>query len=704
MGEVYKASDTRLNRTVALKVLPHHLRDAPDLRQRFEREAQALAALSHAHICPVFDVGQQDGIDFIVMEYLEGETLAARLERGPLSIAQALTYAIEIADALVQAHRKGIVHRDLKPGNVMLTKDGSKLLDFGLAKLRIPEAATHTLTSVPTAGLGLTVEQTIVGTLPYMAPEQVQGATLDARSDIFSFGAVLYEMVTGKRAFDGSNQASVIAAVIKGDPAPLASLRPAAPLALDRIVRTCLAKDPDERWQSAIDLKRELQWSADTRPDLAAPTSVWASPAVWVLTEAGQLLRVPSDGGPAQTVTTNAARRGRGPIRWPQLLPGGEVLVFGSNQNRISAISVKTLDEKLLLEGGGPPRYVPSGHLVFPRAGQIMAVAFDPVSLEVRGAPVPVLDGVRTETLEVPQFTTAPDGTLIYAPGSRGDVGRLAWVDLEGTARPLSFPAGRFGNVRLSPNGRELAANVFDVTRDVWVYDLERESRRRFGVAGIPVWAPDGKRLAYEMNGDIFLKNADGTGEPESLVAGPGNQGPQTWSPDGRSLIYADGGDLKVLRLQPPRAVTPFAATPANEGAAQFSPDGKWVAFTQDETGQDEVFVKAFPPTKQQWQISAGGGGNEEPQWSPDGKRLFYRRGRTWVIVDIVAGPTFDYRPPRVAFQGDFINLPGASYATGPDGRRLLVVQEQGAATAPSLHVVRNWFPELERLAPSAVR
>jgi serine/threonine-protein kinase len=420
--------------------------------------------------------------------------------------------------------------------------------------------------------------------------------------------------------------------------------------------------------------------------------------------QAGQLLRVPADGGTPQTVTTNAARRGRGPIRWPQLLPGGEVLIFGANQNRISAISVKTLEEKLLLEGGGPPRFVPSGHLVFSRSGQIMAVAFDPNTLEVRGAPVPVLDGVRTENLEVPQLTTAPDGTLIYASGTRGDVGTLAWVDLAGSARALSFPAGRFGNVRLSPNGRELAANVFDVTRDVWVYDLERESRRRFGVAGIPVWAPDGKRLAYEMNGDIFLKNADGSGEPESLVAGPGNQGPQAWSPDGLSLIYADGGDLKVLSLRRERTVTPFATTPANEGGAQFSPDGKWVAFTQDETGQDEVFVKAFPPTAQQWQISAGGGGNEEPQWSADGKRLYYRRSRTWMMVDIMPGSTFDYRPPRVAFRGDFLNLPGSSYAAAPDGRRLLVVQEQGAATATSLHVVRNWFAELERLAPSTAR
>jgi serine/threonine protein kinase len=228
MGEVYKARDTRLDRTVAIKVLPSDIANDAAFRQRFEREAKTLAALSHPHICPVFDVGQQDGIDFPVMEYLEGQTLAHRLEKGALPLDQALQYAIQIADALDKAHRKGIVHRDLKPGNVMVTKSGVKLLDFGLAKLA-PAARVSIagMTDAATQSAPLTGEGTVLGTLQYMAPEQLEGKEADARTDIFAFGAVLYEMITGKKAFEGKSQASLIAAILEHNPAPLSSPRAA---------------------------------------------------------------------------------------------------------------------------------------------------------------------------------------------------------------------------------------------------------------------------------------------------------------------------------------------------------------------------------------------------------------------------------------------------------------------------------------------
>ena len=206
MGEVYKATDTRLDRTVAIKVLPEHVASDPDLKQRFEREAKTVAALSHPHICPVFDVGEQDGINFLVMEYLDGQTLAQRLEKGALPLDQALTIAIEIADALDKAHRQRIVHRDLKPGNIMLTAAGTKLLDFGLAKLKPAAEGAAGLTALPTQSAGLTVQGTILGTLQYMAPEQLDGKEADARTDLFAFGAILYEMVTGKKAFEGEGQ------------------------------------------------------------------------------------------------------------------------------------------------------------------------------------------------------------------------------------------------------------------------------------------------------------------------------------------------------------------------------------------------------------------------------------------------------------------------------------------------------------------
>jgi serine/threonine protein kinase len=262
MGEVYKARDTRLNRTVAIKVLPSALAAHPELRQRLEREARAVSSLNHPHICTLYDIGHQDGIDFLVLEYLEGETLAQRLKKGALPLDTGLRYAIEIAGALDQAHRHGIVHRDLKPGNVMLTRSGAKLLDFGLAKFREAAKAPVDDATVPLTR-DLTSEGTLIGTIQYMAPEQLEGKEADARTDIFAFGAVLYEMITGQKAFHGASQASLIAEILTADPAPLSSVQPLTPATLDRVVKSCLAKDPEDRWQSAGDLARELKWMAD---------------------------------------------------------------------------------------------------------------------------------------------------------------------------------------------------------------------------------------------------------------------------------------------------------------------------------------------------------------------------------------------------------------------------------------------------------
>src|SRR5712692_9794070 len=264
MGEVYKARDTRLNRIVAIKVLPPHLADRSELRERFEREARTVASLNHPHICVLHDIGQQDGIDYLVMEYLEGETLAQRLLKGSLPLEQVLQYAVEIADALDKANRKGVTHRDLKPGNIMLTKTGTKLLDFGLAKLKQEVAPANVqLSELPTADDPLTAAGTIVGTLQYMAPEHFEGKEVDARTDIFAFGAVVYEMATGKRAFEGKSQASLMVAILEREPPAMSSLQTMTPPALDRVVKKCLAKEPDDRWHAAKDLCDELKWIAE---------------------------------------------------------------------------------------------------------------------------------------------------------------------------------------------------------------------------------------------------------------------------------------------------------------------------------------------------------------------------------------------------------------------------------------------------------
>ena len=275
MGEVYRARDTRLGRTVAVKVLPAHLSGNPELRERFEREAKTISSISNAHICALYDVGRENGIDFLVMEYLEGETLSARLARGPMPAEHVVRFGLEIADALDKAHRQGIVHRDLKPGNIMLTKSGVKLLDFGLAKWKgaaVP-AALSGLSAMPTHATPMTAEGSILGTFQYMAPEQLEGKEADPRSDIFAFGATLYEMATGRKAFEGKSQASLIAAILEHEPPSIATIQPAAPPALDRLVRNCLAKDPDERIQTAHDALLNLRGVGETSQSGAAAAS-----------------------------------------------------------------------------------------------------------------------------------------------------------------------------------------------------------------------------------------------------------------------------------------------------------------------------------------------------------------------------------------------------------------------------------------------
>ena len=259
MGEVYKARDTRLDRTVAIKVLPVGVSHDAQARERFEREARAVAALNHPHICALHDVGSQDGIDFLVLEFVDGETLASRLAQGPLPLEPALRCAVDVASALDTAHRAGIVHRDLKPGNIMLAKSGVKLLDFGLAKTLAPVI-------VPADGLrhDLTMQGSILGTLHYMAPEQLEGKDVDHRSDLFAFGCVLYEMLTGKKAFDAGSSAGVVTAIMASDPTPVRQLAPLVPAGLEYVIARCLAKDPDDRWQTARDMLAELKRDRET--------------------------------------------------------------------------------------------------------------------------------------------------------------------------------------------------------------------------------------------------------------------------------------------------------------------------------------------------------------------------------------------------------------------------------------------------------
>src|SRR5580700_11028382 len=290
MGEVYRARDTRLDRTVAVKVLASHLSSSPELKQRMEREGRAISSLNHPHICQLYDIGSQNGTDYLVMEFLEGETLAERLRKGAVPLAEVFKIGIAVAEALAVAHRSGIVHRDLKPGNIMLTAGGAKLMDFGLAKpLGTPAAPSGSGTappsftaaatmSGPTPLSPLTTAGSIIGTIQYMSPEQIEGKEADARSDIFALGAVLYEMAAGKRPFSGKSQISLASSILESDPASIRELKPNTPPAFEHLVTTCLQKNPEDRYLAAHDIRLELQFIAGEKSSLSATEAAPSPP------------------------------------------------------------------------------------------------------------------------------------------------------------------------------------------------------------------------------------------------------------------------------------------------------------------------------------------------------------------------------------------------------------------------------------------
>src|SRR6202022_3854218 len=456
MGEVYRARDTRLDREVAIKVLPSHLSQNPDLRARFEREARAISGLQHPNICVLYDVGRQDGLDFLVMEYLEGETLAVRLARKPMTPDETLRIGIEVADALDKAHHSGIVHRDLKPGNVMLTKGGAKLMDFGLAKLQAFAAGAQSGTpafsavaTLPSMASPITVAGTVVGTVQYMSPEQIQGKEADARSDIFAFGAMLYEMLTGKRAFPGKSQFSVASAVLEKDPEPISTLQPLTPPALDRAIRVCLPKGPEGPWQIARDLLLELKWIAEggSQSGIAAPTMpprkqrewmAWTTAALLALAAAalaiGFLSRAPKL---SQPMSLSAETGADAPlyVEWGAsavLSPDGKrmaLIATDSDQNR--RIYVRSLDQLQATvlhgtEGARDHFFSPEGEwLGFFADGKVKKIS-------VQGGAAVTLSDAPTDR----GGSWGDDGTIVFTPDLRVALSKVSSAG--GTPQPLT--------------------------------------------------------------------------------------------------------------------------------------------------------------------------------------------------------------------------------------------------------------------------
>ncbi|MEO8347492.1 MAG: protein kinase, partial [Acidobacteriota bacterium] len=653
MGEVYRATDTRLGRTVAVKVLPSHLSSSPDSRERLDREARTISQLSHPHICALYDVGHQDGVDYLVMEYLEGETLAERLLKGPLPFREVLRYGTEIADALDKAHRQAIVHRDLKPGNVMLTTSGVKLLDFGLAKVILAPSSSPALTSFPTAGPALTREGTILGTFQYMAPEQLEGKEADARSDVFAFGAVLYEMVTGEKAFSGATQASVIGSILRDEPRPISEVQPLAPRAFDRVVQTCLAKDPDDRWQTARDVALQLEWverdrTAETAASLPIRRARTRALIPWVVAAIGILLAVATSGRrtprrevvraflppPANSFFHHLGATS-GPVAvspdgrrlaFSVLDPEGKVLLYFRDLDAPTAVPIPGTDEAAF------PFWSPdSRSLGFSARGRLKLV-------EASGsAPAP-----RTvaDVLGGRGGSWSADGTILFAPSVRQPLWQIAAAG----GKPLPATRLEEGEIDHSwpwflPDGRRfLYRSRFLETDRNAIFLASLDSKERQLVLQFDsdaAYSPSG-HLLFGRGGSLMAVRFDVgkgriEGEPVELAQGVERIAVTAKTVFGVSenlLVYAPRSERRLARLawfdRTGRELGELGP-PANYIGPILSPDGRQVAVgvAEDSAMPPDVWIYDVA-LRTGTRLTQGRLVELMPVFSPDGRRLVF--------------------------------------------------------------------------------
>jgi Tol biopolymer transport system component len=681
MGEVYRARDTRLERTVAIKILPAQLSSDPVRKQRFEREAKTISSLNHPHICVLHDVGHQDGVDYLVMECVEGETLAKRLEKGPLPLEQVLKYGAQIADALDKAHRSGVVHRDLKPGNIMLTATGAKLLDFGLAKPAAPLTSAAMLTAV-TQDSPMTEQGTIVGTFQYMSPEQVEGKEVDGRSDIFSLGAVLYEMLTGQRAFPGKSQLSVASAILEKEPAPVSTVKPMTPPALDHTICRCLAKEAERRWQSAGDLARELEWTAESGSQASVSAAISAGSKTrerlaWIFTLVAALVAAVlafeffnKPAPQAQVVRSmilppeGGSFIFDGPIGGAFLSPDGRSVAFIARVGKVTQLWVRPLDSfaPRALPGTEDAEFAfwsPDSHnLGFFAQGKLKRIA-------VAGGPPQALCNADSNRggswgrRDVIIFSRV-SGEIQRIPASGGTPQPVTTLDVsrhEGTHRWSYFlPDGNHFLFMAAALGPVSPENVF------YLGSLDGKGSRILFHGSSPI--------AYAMGHVLYLAD-------RVLMARAFN--PDRLDFTGEAFPVAEGVQFDFL---------------FSNGIFSVSENG--LLLYQQGKGSSSHSLLLFDRTGKQLGSLGETATNSTPRFSPDGKILVYdlisiNSGKVelWVL-DIGSGN-------RTHLASDPLNLASHSPAWSPDGTRLAYSSLKTGSRAIFIKVVNQIAPEEER-------
>lgn len=703
MGEVYRAHDSRLNRDVAIKVLPDHLSSSPELRERFEREARAISQLSHPHICVLYDIGKHVNADYLVLEYLEGETLGTRLRKGPLPADQVLKYGAQIADALDKAHRSGVVHRDLKPDNVMLTKSGVKLLDFGLAKpLATPGNISSSIAATMNYG-PLTAEGTLVGTFQYMSPEQLEGREADARSDLFALGCVLYEMSTGKRAFDGKSTASVVAAIMHTEPAPLTECAPLSPPSLEWAIRRCMAKDPEERWQNAGDLAGELRWIQEggSRAGVAVSATFRSRRKIlrWAIVALAAILGIVTGfflkRSPTQPLLRVALNLPQGTNIVPEnaavLSPDGQWVVMtladaqGKTKFWVRQLSSDTALPLDGTEGSVNPFWSPDSRFIgyFAVDGKLRKIPVGGGQADVVCDVWQIYGGTWGRD-DVIVFATGIKG-LFQVPAAGGIPARIPTPELTDFRGPQFLPDGKHLLVTATSSGGifvvdRITGRVQSVLPDEFQAQYAEPGYLLFlhgtslmaqpfnaqtlRLSGTPQFVAEsvysgarsfssttGGLLLYQRAFQTQLRWVDPGGNTTSNLGEPGYISYPYLSPDGKYVMYCvtepRQGNQKLWLYDLSRGISgPFTFGEGSDQYPAWSRDSRQVAFSSTRHGKEEVYVKPVAGGGDEQLLYSPDGNAEPDRWSPDGRFLLFDYVTRTNGTDVWALPLFGDRKP----------------------------------------------------------